>query len=73
MEANFLRIVPLGEVESGRANNLNLIRMLLASSVILSHAYPIAGRLDVEPMVRFSHSGASLGDVAVIGFFFLSG
>jgi len=70
---SFLRTFRLVDVERGRMNNVNLLRLMLASSVILSHAYPITGQMDREPMARFSHSGASLGDVAVIGFFFLSG
>lgn len=34
--------VTLAEVAGGRDNNFNLIRMIAASGVLVSHAYPIA-------------------------------
>ena len=33
----------LSDVENGRDNNLNLVRFLLASLVILAHAYDLLG------------------------------
>lgn len=51
-----------------RHNSLNLIRLILASSVIVSHAYPLSGR-EGEP----HFAGTSLGGWAVIGFFAISG
>ena len=71
--ADYFSKVRLVDVEGGRANNLNLIRLILASSVILSHSYAAVYQGAWEPMVRFSRSETGLGDVAVIGFFFLSG
>jgi peptidoglycan/LPS O-acetylase OafA/YrhL len=54
------------------ANNFTLARVLLASSVIYSHAYSATTGLDGtdDAAVIF---GSPLGGVAVEGFFFLSG
>lgn len=65
--------VPLEEAEHGKANNLNLIRLVLASSVILAHSFVILNRRQDEVFRRFLRFNANMGDVAVFGFFFLSG
>ena len=58
--------------ENGRDNNLNLIRFVAAFAVLASHAWPIAlGPAAVEPLRAFW--GHSLGGIAVIVFFALSG
>jgi peptidoglycan/LPS O-acetylase OafA/YrhL len=64
--------IPLYLVESGRANNLKLLRFLFATGVVLSHCCVLLGPLDQEPMHRIFNF-SSLGEVAVFGFFFLSG
>jgi peptidoglycan/LPS O-acetylase OafA/YrhL len=65
-------MVVLGEVSRGRDNNLNLIRMLAALGVLISHAWPLAlGPTAVEPLE--SLLGFSLGHVAVLVFFAISG
>ena len=51
-----------------RRNSLNLIRLVLASSVIFHHSYPLLGR-GLGP----EYLGDRLGGWAVIGFFALSG
>ena len=62
----------LGDLAQGRDNNLNLIRMLAALAVLVSHAYPIAlGPGAIEPLERLA--GASLGTIAVAIFFVISG
>jgi peptidoglycan/LPS O-acetylase OafA/YrhL len=66
-------LVRFGDVERGRENNLKLIRLLLAAVVVLSHCYPILHISEQEPMQRLMRGGTSLGEAAVIGFFFLSG
>jgi len=71
--ARFFSNVRLSNVEEGRANNLNFLRLVLASNVILSHCYTAMHQAASEPMVWFSRTQATLGDVAVFGFFFLSG
>ncbi|MGL4278968.1 MAG: acyltransferase family protein [Albidovulum sp.] len=64
--------VRLSGVCAGRDNNLNLIRMVAAASVLVSHAYPISlGRGAGEPLEELL--GRSLGAVAVTVFFVISG
>jgi peptidoglycan/LPS O-acetylase OafA/YrhL len=53
---------------SGRDNSLNFLRLVLASSVILSHAWPLSG-LKGDPVF----GGMTLGSWAVAGFFAISG
>jgi peptidoglycan/LPS O-acetylase OafA/YrhL len=65
--------VPIsGALSTGRANNFNLMRMAAASAVLISHAYPLArGPQAVEPLA--GTIGMSLGTLAVITFFAISG
>lgn len=63
----------LGSCATGRNNNFNLLRMLAAAGVLLSHAYPISlGAGAKEPLQRFL-DGMSLGSVSVLVFFSISG
>jgi peptidoglycan/LPS O-acetylase OafA/YrhL len=62
----------LGDAAQGRDNNFNLIRMLAASAVLVSHAWPMVyGDGAVEPLEALT--GYSLGTFAVYVFFALSG
>ena len=62
----------LDEVLPGRDNNLNAIRMIAASLVLVSHAFPIAlGRNAIEPLVELT--GSTLGHFSVAVFFGISG
>ncbi|MGA3679816.1 acyltransferase family protein [Pseudomonas graminis] len=62
----------LGNLASRRNNNFNLIRMLAATAVLISHSYPLAlGHDAVEPLSDWI--GLSLGELAVITFFCVSG
>ncbi|MQS12706.1 acyltransferase [Streptomyces kaniharaensis] len=62
----------LAELLSGRTNSFGLLRLLLATSVVVSHVYPLAwGHLD--PLWKHSGEQTDLGKMAVIGFFVLSG
>ena len=57
---------------SGRDNHLNLIRMVAAMAVLVSHAFPIAlGEGAAEPLEALT--GMALGGHAVAVFFILSG
>jgi len=57
----------LGESARGRDNNLNLIRMVAALAVLVSHAYPISQGPDaIEPLQALT--GRSLGSHAVAIF-----
>jgi peptidoglycan/LPS O-acetylase OafA/YrhL len=62
----------LGDLASRRNNHFNLIRMLAATAVLISHSYPLAGGHEaVEPLSTWI--GLSLGELAVITFFCVSG
>ncbi len=62
----------LGPLAKGRDNNLNLIRMIAALAVLVSHAYPIAlGPGAEEPLEALV--GQALGGLAVAVFFVISG
>lgn len=67
-----MTIARLGALSSGRDNNLNLIRMLAAFAVLVSHAWPIdLGLGTPEPLKALV--GQSLGTLAVYIFFVISG
>ena len=62
----------LRDLATGRDNNLNLIRALAATGVLVSHAWPIAlGRGTSEPLEHLT--GFSLGALCVMLFFAASG
>ncbi|RYF39834.1 MAG: acyltransferase, partial [Comamonadaceae bacterium] len=59
-------------LSKGRNNNLNLIRMLAATMVLVSHSYVVvSGDPHSEPWVRLL--GMTPGGIAVDAFFVLSG
>jgi peptidoglycan/LPS O-acetylase OafA/YrhL len=62
----------LGDLARGRDNNFNLLRMLAAAGVLVSHAYPIARGPDAEQPLE-SLLGMTLGTVCVYVFFAISG
>ena len=58
----------LGTLVDHRANSLNFVRLILASTVIFWHAFPLSGRdLPDGPGKQF------FGDFSVDGFFVISG
>ena len=63
----------LQEIQTtGRGNNFNLLRILAASAVLISHAYPISiGPGTREPLDYLL--GMNLGTLAVLTFFAISG
>ena len=69
---SYVRVVYLGDVDKGRDNNLNLLRLLLASGVIMSHSWVSLGLLASEPVHNYLEF-TDLGTIAVYGFFFISG
>lgn len=56
----------------GRRNAYGLIRFILASLVIVDHAFPLGG-FGPDPFWRFTRNQESLGGFAVAGFFVVSG
>lgn len=62
----------LAKLSAQRNNNFNLIRMLAAIAVLISHSYPLAlGPPAVDPLTDLI--GFSLGELAVVTFFGVSG
>ena len=65
-------MVWLSDVAAARDNNLNLIRVIAAAAVLVSHAFPMAlGNGAPEPLEHLT--GYSLGGLAVLVFFVISG
>lgn len=66
-------LVHSATTQSHHANHFNLLRLVFASLVILSHAFELAdGNRSREPLSRVFGT-ISLGDLAVYAFFILSG
>jgi peptidoglycan/LPS O-acetylase OafA/YrhL len=62
----------LGARDRGRDNNLNLLRFVAASLVVLSHSYPLSGHVSDEPLARATRI-FDFASIAVIVFFAISG
>ncbi len=62
---------------AGRDNNFSLVRMIAATAVLVSHAYPLAlGSVAIEPLeslLHRDHIKDNLGRAAVFAFFCISG
>ncbi len=63
----------IGALAMGRDNHFNLVRFVAASSVLVSHAWPIALGPDALQPLEVALPGHTLGGVAVIVFFAVSG
>lgn len=67
-----LRRISIGEALKGTDNALGLIRLVLAATVIFDHAFPLGG-FGHDPFFDLTRGQASLGSLAVGGFFAISG
>ncbi|MBO0335238.1 acyltransferase [Sneathiella sp. CAU 1612] len=68
-----MKPVYLSDVDKGRDNNLNLLRVLAAAGVLVSHAWPIStGNITQQPLADILH-GIDLGIICVSIFFAISG
>ena len=68
-----MRTGTLADIEQGRDNNLNFIRILAAFGVLVSHAWPVStGHITQQPLVDVLN-GIDLGIVCVSIFFTISG
>lgn len=66
-------LLRIADRAAGRDNNFNLLRMLAAAGVLISHAYPISlGPKAVQPLAG-SLQGITLGMLSVMVFFAISG
>ena len=66
------RTLSIGEALRGNQNSLGLIRLILATVVIFDHAFPLGG-FGTDPFWHLTNGQASLGGLAVAGFFAISG
>jgi len=57
---------------NGHRNSLGIIRLVLAAAVILDHAFPLGG-WGTAPFLALTREQQSLGGLAVLGFFAVSG
>ncbi len=64
--------VSLGEALNGHRNSLGILRLILASLVIVDHAFPLGGYGE-DPFWSYTNGQTSLGGLAVGGFFAISG
>jgi peptidoglycan/LPS O-acetylase OafA/YrhL len=62
----------LQEALGGHRNALGLLRLLFAAAVIVDHAFPLGG-WGTAPFLRYTSNQQSLGGLAVVGFFAISG
>lgn len=62
----------IGEALRGTYNSLGFVRLVLASLVIFDHAFPLGGYGE-DPFWAVTRGQASLGSIAVAGFFAISG
>lgn len=65
-------VVSISQALNGHNNSLGLIRLILASLVIVDHAFPLGG-YGADPFWGLTKGQASLGSLAVAGFFAVSG
>ncbi len=63
---------PLPEASARHANSFDGLRLLAALMVLFSHAYPLRGIVEQEPILRVTE-GLSFGSIAVAIFFAISG
>lgn len=60
------------EATDGRANNFDFLRFAFAASVIFAHSFQLTG-IGFDPITWATRGGTYTGDVAVDGFFAISG
>lgn len=71
--SSLLTLGRLDDLSRGRDNNFNLLRMLAAAGVLVSHAYPITRGPGAEQPLEHLLGGITLGALCVYVFFAISG
>ncbi len=66
------KVSTLADVLSDRVNTFGFLRLVLASLVIVDHAFPLSGS-GADPFWGYTLGQESLGGFAVAGFFVVSG
>jgi peptidoglycan/LPS O-acetylase OafA/YrhL len=62
-----------GDLATGRDNNLDLLRMVAATSVVFSHSYALTGHMSAEPLAVATGERIDAATIGVIVFFAISG
>ena len=68
----FQKAPPLAELAKDRKNNFNLIRVMLASMVLVHHGFVLTGH-PIAAINLFTRMVAGFGEIGVDGFFVVSG
>jgi peptidoglycan/LPS O-acetylase OafA/YrhL len=69
----FFKDTMLEHEEKSKRNNFTLLRMILATSVLFGHSFPIVGKGSDPISVALLQPTEWIGSMAVNGFFFISG
>ncbi|WP_404985759.1 acyltransferase family protein [Chryseobacterium sp. M5] len=56
-----------------RTNNLDFLRLIFASIVVVTHSYPLSGTAERDFLSNFTSSQIALSYIGVKGFFIISG
>lgn len=56
-----------------RGNNFDFLRLVFASSVIITHSYILSGAPDCDWLCQITKGGSSFSNIGVKGFFVISG
>jgi len=63
----------LADFDGNRRNNFTLLRILFAWMVLFGHSFPVTGHGELNPLRGFFERSTWIGEVAVSGFFVISG
>lgn len=61
------------KIEMTNINNLNFLRLLFATFVLITHSFALTGEGDSDFIYQLTHKAYSLSYVGVSGFFIISG
>ncbi|MDP5052505.1 MAG: acyltransferase [Congregibacter sp.] len=73
MSINPADVPMLGDYDGSRRNNFTVLRILFAWLVLFGHSFPITGHAELNPLREFFEKSTWIGEVAVSGFFAISG